>query len=48
MAANDVAYLFVGPNERAQGVGALGAELVRVYEHGGVEIYRLQVPLPAS
>jgi hypothetical protein len=48
MAANDVAYLFVGPNERAQGVGAVGVELLRVYDHGGVRIYRLQGPLPAS
>jgi hypothetical protein len=48
MAANDAKYLFIGPNERAQGVGALGAELFRVYDRGGVQIYRLRVPLPAS
>jgi hypothetical protein len=46
MTANDASYLFVGPNERSQGVGALGAELLRVYDAEGVQIYRLQLPLP--
>src|SRR4029077_14834251 len=46
MVANDTAYLFVGPEERAAGVGPLGPELLRVYDAGGVQIYRLQLPLP--
>ncbi len=46
MVANDTGYLFVGPQERASGVGPLGPELLRVYDAGGVQIYRLQLPLP--
>ncbi len=46
MVANDAGYLFVGPQERASGVGPLGPELLRVYDAGGVQIYRLQLPLP--
>ena len=46
MVANDAGYLFVGPQERASGVGPLGPELLRVYDAGGVKIYRLQLPLP--
>lgn len=46
MVANDTGYLFVGPQERAAGVGPLGPELRRVYDAGGVQIYRLQLPLP--
>jgi len=46
MVANDASYLFVGPQERAAGVGPMGPELTRVYDVGGVQIYRLQLPLP--
>ncbi|HXA42256.1 MAG TPA: hypothetical protein VNV65_04985 [Candidatus Solibacter sp.] len=46
MVASDTGYLFVGPRERAAGVGPLGPELLRVYDAGGVQIYRLQLPLP--
>jgi hypothetical protein len=46
MTANNAAYLLVGPNERAEGVGPLGPELLHVYDRAGVQIYRLQLPLP--
>jgi hypothetical protein len=46
MTANDAGYLFIGPLERAEGVGPLGPELLRVYDSEGVQLYRLQLPLP--
>jgi hypothetical protein len=42
MAANDVAYLVVGPRERQQGVGVIGPELQQVYSASGVDLYRLR------
>jgi hypothetical protein len=45
MKANDVRYLMVGPRERLRGVGVIGPELQRVYDAGGVELYRLRAPL---
>jgi hypothetical protein len=46
MAGNDVAYLVVGPRERALGVGVVGPQLAKVYDAGDVEVYRLQLPAP--
>jgi len=46
MTANNASYLFVGSSERAEGVGPLGPELLLVYDQEGVQVYRLQLPLP--
>jgi hypothetical protein len=42
MRANDVSYLYVGPLERASGVGGLAPGLEVVYDSGGVTVYRLR------
>jgi hypothetical protein len=34
-------YLFIGPEERASGVGSIDLALSLVYDQGGVQIYRL-------
>ena len=36
-----VTFLYVGPRERAAGVGPISSQLRQVYDEGGVEIYRL-------
>jgi hypothetical protein len=38
-----VTYLFVGPRERAAGVGPISADLRQVYDEEGVQVYRLGV-----
>jgi hypothetical protein len=42
MRAQETSYLFIGPRERASGVGPIGAGLNLVYDRDGVQIYRLE------
>jgi hypothetical protein len=41
MHQEDIQYLFIGPDERADGPGPVPSSLKLVYDHDGVRVYRL-------